>query len=168
MTLNCDPQLHVQSMLWALDRTGLTTLLWPNAWTVENFRAITPGPDAPLVPSLPIPYLKTPGINSCPSEYWEAVAIEVNAALLLVSAGYKFDVMMNGYQAKKGEDNWQEQCRQNSDMTQPGHYYGGTVDPFELLFMKTSRHSEALDAQIERLSLWTNEMGYSSFDHCKA
>ena len=168
MTLNCDPQLHVQSMIWALDRTGLTTLLWPNSWTIENFRALTWAPDHELEPTLPIPYLKHPGINSCPAEYWEAVAIEINAALLLVAAGYKFDVMMNAYSAKKTHENWQEECRVNSDMLQGGHYYGGNVNAFELLFMKTNRHSASLDEELDRLTAWTDDVGYSSFDHCKA
>ncbi|KAH8594130.1 hypothetical protein B0O99DRAFT_514685 [Bisporella sp. PMI_857] len=168
MSMSCDPVMHVQSMIWALDRVGLETLIWPNAWTIENFRAISWPADHELDPTLPIPYLATPGIHSCPSQYWEAVSIEIHAALLIMAAGYKFDVMMEAYSAKKIHEGWEEECHKNSDMLQGGHYYGGNVNAFELLFMKTNRHSEALDEELDRLTSWVDELGYSSWDHCKA
>ncbi|TVY42963.1 hypothetical protein LSUB1_G001270, partial [Lachnellula subtilissima] len=39
MTANCVPSFHIQSMIWATDILGLSTLLFPNEATLKKLRA---------------------------------------------------------------------------------------------------------------------------------
>ena len=159
MTLGCRPLAHVQSMIWATDRIGLETLLFPSATLVEKFKSELPPHDS----SHPVPPWESPGINFCPHEYWKAVAAEVYATPLLRSAGYKIDVMMTAYHSIP---NYEVACRQwmDGDMLSKGHYYGMDLHPFDAIFAKTNRGNDPIT--LEKMTTWTDERRYSSYDYC--
>jgi hypothetical protein len=157
MTINCDPQFHLQSMIWATDIIGIETLLYPSEATIKAFRAASP----PRPPGFVLPELEIVGINSCPHDHYQAIAVEVSATLLLQSAGYKVDTMMTAYHAS---EKYAEECFPVGDVLYNEHYYGTNVHPYELIFMKTGRGIDP--AGLPRWTNWTDGIGYSSYDHC--
>ncbi|PMD14811.1 hypothetical protein NA56DRAFT_734646 [Hyaloscypha hepaticicola] len=88
MTANCWPTFHVQSMIWATDSIGLSTLLFPPQHALD------------YLDQNPIPYrysntIHQPlGINACFHTWDSAVASEVYATSVIKAAGYKVDVLM--------------------------------------------------------------------------
>jgi hypothetical protein len=161
--MNCQPWLppHVQSMIWAMDRTGLEILLFPSAQLIEKLKPTLP----PHSDKSPVPAMEIPGIDSCPEEYWKAVAIEVYATPLIRAAGYEVDVLMLAFHGNDASvDEYEKQCFGNGDVLFPGGYYGTDLHPFDTLFAKTNRGTGEL--VLERLTKWTDARGYSSYDHC--
>jgi hypothetical protein len=158
LTIHCHILLHIQSQLLATDRIGLETLLFPSPTVIENFRAAVP----PHNPKSKIPAVAIPGINSCPHNYWDAVAIEVHVAALIKAAGYKIDVMMMAFH---GIEDFEKACWRNGDPQKRGHYFNIELNPYELVFTKANRNIYPL--QLERYTSWANGKNYSSYDYCK-
>ena len=157
--MNCNIRNHIQSMIWAYDRTTIELLLFPSADLVKKYKEIL-GPYV-LDPVTPVPAMTAPGINSCPHEYWDAVAIEVYATGLIQAAGYKVDAMMYAFHSSK---NYQQECKQNGDVLVHGRYYGMDLHPYDTVFAKTNRGIGPW--VLERLTDWTDGNGYTSYDHC--
>ncbi|CAG8960505.1 hypothetical protein HYFRA_00008225 [Hymenoscyphus fraxineus] len=160
MTFNCHPNNHVQSMIWATDRVGMEILLFPTEAQIEATRASLP----PHNPDEPVPPFTAPGINSCPHQYWDAVAVEVYSTPLIKAAGYDVDVIMTAFHKN---DRYQEECFRNvdyKDTLYEGTYFGTTIHPYDTVFAKANRGTNAL--VLERLSEWIDGSGYSSYDHC--
>jgi hypothetical protein len=159
--MNCRPVHHIQSMIWATDRIGLETLLFPSPELIEKFKESLPVKD----PASPVPAMETPGINSCPHEYWKAVAIEVYATPLIKAAGYKVDAMMTAFHSATREE-YEKQCVGNydGDVLSNEHYYGISLHPYDTIFAKTNRGNDPLT--LERMTDWVRGMNYSSYDHC--
>ncbi|KAL5351795.1 hypothetical protein ACLOAV_003656 [Pseudogymnoascus australis] len=145
MTGNCQPIFHVQSMIWATDRTGIQLLLHP-----------------PADPKLPADKQEV-GINSCFHTWDTAVHAEVYATQIILSAGYEASVMMSAFHAKK---TFVQECDKggNGDALWNGKYYGTNVHPYETVFMKSNRDIDPI--LMTRLTEWTDGGGYSSYDHC--
>lgn len=168
-------------MLWAIDRAGLETLLFPSEELVEYFSDALPAHD----PNGRVPEMSSPGINSCPHEYWKAVAIEVYATPLIKAAGYKVDAMMSAYRGfgealARGEEidiggkedeqlrtgsGYESICAETRDPLWEGSYWGTTIHPFDTVFAKTNRDNNA--RILENLSRWTAGRNYSSYDVCR-
>ncbi|KFY49657.1 hypothetical protein V495_00553 [Pseudogymnoascus sp. VKM F-4514 (FW-929)] len=145
MTGNCQPIFHVQSMIWATDRTGIELLLHP-----------------PADPKLPADKQEV-GINSCFHTWETAVHAEVYATQIILAAGYEASVMMSAFHAKK---TFVQDCDKggNGDALWNGKYYGTNVHPYETVFMKSNRDIDPI--LMTRLTEWTDGSGYSSYDHC--
>ncbi|PBP28305.1 hypothetical protein BUE80_DR000830 [Diplocarpon rosae] len=158
MSMNCSPRIHVQSMIWATDRVGMEILLFPSASLVEKYKKILGDRD-----HYPVPKMKVAGINSCPHEYWDAVAIEVYATGLMKAAGYKVDPMMMAYHSS---EKYEVECAQTDDLQGHEKYYGMDMHPYDTIFVKTNRGLDPL--VLERLTNWTDQWGYTSYDTCKA
>ncbi|KAG4433523.1 hypothetical protein IFR05_011006 [Cadophora sp. M221] len=159
MTMNCNIHNHIQSMIWAYDRTTIEILLFPSAPLVKKYKEIL-GPYV-LDPVTPVPAMTAPGINSCPHEYWDAVAIEVYATGLIQAAGYKVDAMMFAFHSSA---KYQETCQENGDVLVHERYYGMDLHPYDTVFAKTNRGIGPL--VLERLTDWTDGNGYTSYDRC--
>jgi len=164
MTMNCMFQNHIQSMLWALDRPGLEALLFPTNESVVALEALLA--KRPMPENSPVPPMKTPGINSCPHEYWEAVAIEVYATSMIRASGYEVSAMMSAYHSQS-QDEYEAICEMNGDVYWPpeGGYWGMDIHPFDTLFAKTNRGIAPKVLQL--LTEWMDGDGYSSYDFCK-
>ena len=159
MTLACRPNSHVQSMIWALDRISLEILLFPSDELIEKFRDELPPHDF----NTPVQEIEKPGINSCPHDYWSAVALEVFATPLIRSAGYEVDVLMAAYHSIP---DYEEACRDwlDGDVLYHEHYYGMDLHPFDSVFTKTNRGSDPL--VLAKMTEWTDQRNYSSYDFC--
>ena len=161
--MNCEYQNHIQSMLWATDRTGLEALLFPTNATITalNDRLAA----RPLPENSRVPPMKWPGINSCPHEYWDAVAIEVYATSTIRAAGYEVSAMMSAYHGQSRED-YENTCVQTGDVYWPAEngYWGTDIHPFDTLFAKTNRG--VAPTTLEKLTEWMDGRGYSSYDFC--
>jgi hypothetical protein len=150
-------------MIWATDRIGLEILLFPSQQLIQAFNASLP----PHNDAGPVPAMETPGINSCPHEYWKAVAIEVYSTPLIRAAGYEVDAMMAAFHGnEKGTEGYEKECLATGDVLFPGAYYGMNLHPFDTIFTKTNRGNDPL--VLQRLTDWTKGRGYSSYDHCHA
>jgi hypothetical protein len=148
-------------MIWATDRIGLETLLFPSAELIEKFNATLP----PHNEASPVPAMESPGINSCPHEYWKAVAIEVYSTPLIRAAAYEVDVIMSAFHGnEEGIAGYEEKCFESGDVLFPGSYYGMDLHPFDTVFAKTNRGTGEL--VLEHLTQWTKARKYSSYDHC--
>lgn len=182
--MNCQsPVPHIQSMFWALDRVGLETLLFPSEELVKKFTSEIP----PHETNDPVPEMWSAGINSCPHEYWKAVAVEVYSTLLLQAAGFEVDAMMAAYHGfgdalARGEKvdlgggpvakgtwrtgtGYESICKESLDPLLEKQYWGITIHPFDTVFTKTNRGAN-VDI-LERLTQWTEGRGYSSYDVCR-
>ncbi|KAI9056223.1 hypothetical protein LZ554_001151 [Drepanopeziza brunnea f. sp. 'monogermtubi'] len=157
MTMNCAPRIHVQSMIWATDRVGLEVLLFPSEALKAKYLEVLGDRD-----HKPVPKMKVPGINSCPHEYWDAVAIEVYATGLLQTAGYKVDPIMMAYHSSK---HYEQECVTTHDLQGHGRYYGMDIHPYDTIFVKTNRGNDP--HVLKMLTEWTDQWGYTSFDACK-
>lgn len=161
MTGNCWPTFHIQSMIWATDIIGLTTLLFPPA---EAIAKLSTEPlllaSADVKRPIPAPF---PGINSCFHTWGSAVAAEVGSSAIIKAAGYKLDVMMSAYHSSP---TYEEDCdsSENGDVLFDKKYFGTNVHPFETVFIKTNRDIDPIG--LIRLTEWTKGRKYSSYDFC--
>lgn len=146
-------------MIWATDVVGMETLLFPSEETIAKFNAEMPEHD----PNSPIPPLTQPGINWCPEHYWDAVAVEVHSTALIQAAGYQVDAMEAAFHTGPG---FEKACWQNGNVLSDKHYFDINIQPYELIFIKANRDIDP--TEIERYTDWTDQMGYSSYEHCKA
>ncbi|PQE22249.1 Asparagine synthetase protein [Rutstroemia sp. NJR-2017a WRK4] len=182
MTANCQPAMHVQSMIWATDLTGMETLLYPTKSTIQNlpelpYFRITGPQDAPEE-------LHPPGINSCFHSRNAAVNAEIRAASLMKAAGYESDAMMSAFhgygiahdsrlnpQEPKGADTRKSYLERWCDLVNTGDvlwngaYFGTNVHPFEMIFAKS--HRDIDNIALERLTSWMDGSGFSSYKYCK-
>jgi hypothetical protein len=158
MTVNCEgPVPHIQSMIWATDRVGIETLLFPTDDQIAGLKTSLES----MKPDTPVPEMETPGINSCPSEYWKAVAVEVYASPLIEAAGYKIDAMMTAFHANP---NYEAECADIADVLYEDKYFGINLHPYDSIFAKANRGTNAETLRI--YTEWMDESKYSSYDHC--
>lgn len=166
MTANCWPSLHIQSMIWATDITGLSILLFPPTAIVQSLSenpTYDPLTETETGVKLPPHYS---GINSCFHTWGSAVAAEIGSSALIRAAGYKLDVMMAAYHAAQNYEDICDKTRDGGDVLWDGAYFGTNVHPFETVFMKSNRDVDPVT--IDRLTQWTMARGYSSYEFCKA
>ena len=164
MTANCWPSFHVQSMIWATDIIGVSTLLFPPEDAIAELKkSPTWDPESETFSdTLPASH---PGINACFHTWHTAVASEIGSSALIKAAGYKLDVMMSAYHSS---GDYEETCNnsENGDVLWEKKYYGTNVHPYETIFLKSNRDIDP--AGLERLTDWTNGRGYNSYQFCGA
>jgi hypothetical protein len=142
MTVNCWPEPHVQSMIWATDSVGIQHLLFPQITSAHPNRR---------------------GINQCFDDWQTAVGAEISATGIIRDAGYKVDVMMTLFHAF---EDYVGSCDSsvNGDFLWDKRYHGTNIHPYETIFLKTNRGIDPV--LIERLTNWHNKGNYSSWERC--
>jgi hypothetical protein len=173
MTANCWPTFHIQSMIWATDLAGLTTLLFPPTPALDYLSShpiiLPPPKNKEDLPSSPSPETnrvhQAPGINGCFHTWDSAVAAEISSTALMRAAGFKVDAMMNAYQGMQEYRDGQT-CEENKDVLFDGEYFGSNVGVFETIFMKSNRDVDPVG--LEKQSEWVKGRKYSSYDYCHA
>lgn len=155
-------------MIWATDRIGIETLLYPSDKAVTQLKAN-------LKVQLPkglghFGRLGHAGINSCPRGHKQAVVLEIMGAPLIRAAGFQAEALMSAYHGIKDYDVF---CRtaaakkeglHGGDTLHPGNYWGMDIHPFDTVFAKT--HRDIAPKVLQKLTEWTDTRGYSSYDYC--
>ncbi|KAL2075864.1 hypothetical protein VTL71DRAFT_807 [Oculimacula yallundae] len=153
ITANCWPTFHIQSMIWATDIIGITTLLFPPRrallyLTANPVHLPLKNKARALAPSI------TFGINGCFSTYSAAIAAEITSTSLILASGYKVDAMMLAYHGLPTYHEEQKTCENNKDVFWKDDYFGIDVHPFETVFMKSNRDVSPLVLERGQLSTW--------------
>ncbi|CZR55863.1 uncharacterized protein PAC_05751 [Phialocephala subalpina] len=169
ITINCWPTPHVQSMLWATDRTGMSLLLQPpkssprhDGWMEVLFAhpAQFPRPEG---------YIRgdsewvEPGLNKCFQNRQQAVEAEIAATGIIFGAHKKVDVMLMKFQT---DPDYNAHCSRLGawDPQSNGGYDGANYHMFETMFIKTNR---GIDARLLALQTgWMDRSQFSSYDYC--
>ncbi|KAI1505282.1 hypothetical protein F5X99DRAFT_368890 [Biscogniauxia marginata] len=123
MAVNCAPQAHVQSMIWATDDVGMDILLdppasasTPDAWGTVN---------------------DTVAFGGCYTEFNKAIHAEIGATAAIRNAGYAISAMMSAFQGME----YIEQCDKHPvDLLFNGNYFGTNIHPYETMFIKANRN----------------------------
>lgn len=158
-------------MVWATDSEGLSLLLHPpptsprhDEWMETLFSHADDFPrPAGYKPSSPT--WVEQGLSQCFADRQEAVQGEIAATGIILGAGKKVDTLLTQYQTSQ-EHNLTAFCEPLGawDPQSPRNYGGGSIHPFETMFIKTNR---GLSPKfIESLSEWTDQMDYCSYSHC--
>ncbi|KAM7197425.1 hypothetical protein V8F20_006570 [Naviculisporaceae sp. PSN 640] len=152
MTLNCKPRPHVQSMIFATDKIGISLMVDP-----EKARAASVddqfGNSTDLV-----------AFTGCYSGYKEAVHAEIGTTGVIQAAGYKVDVLMTAMHAEKTPE---EFCMANpdaGDLLFNGRYFGSNVHPYETVFIKANRDVDT--KLLDKMTEWHLKMEGNSYDTC--
>jgi hypothetical protein len=105
------------------------------------------------------------GLSQCFANRQAAVQGEIAATGIIVGAGKKVDTLLTAYQTSE-QHNATSFCEPLGawDPMHEGSYGGGSVHPFETVFIKTNRGLSP--ALIDSLTDWTDQMGYSSYSQC--
>lgn len=181
MTANCEPEFHIQSMIWATDLDGIKTLLFPPQDVVEK---LPPRPMYAIKGELNKSEVHPPGINSCFRSFNAAINAEIGVTSLMRTAGYGVEAIMSafhGVDTGDKEDSTDEKQEQSSDLTSEyerfckskgtgdllydGGYFGINIHPFETIFMKTNRNIGPV--ALDHLTNWMKGSGFNSYDNCK-
>lgn len=158
-------------MVWATDREGLSLLLHPpptsprhDQWMETLFSHADDFPrPADYQPSGSDWVEK--GLSQCFANRQEAVQGEIAATGIILGAGKKVDTLLARYQTSQAH-NITAFCEPLGawDPQSEGNYGGGSIHPFETMFLKTNR---GLSPQlVESLTEWTEQMHYSSYSQC--
>lgn len=152
MTLNCKPRPHVQSMILATDKIGMSMMLDPEkarAASVDDEFGKSTDPVA---------------FAGCYAGYKEAVHAEIGTTSVIQAAGYKVDVLMTAMHSEKTPE---EFCRANpdaGDLLFNGRYFGSNVHPYETVFIKANRDVDT--KLLDKMTEWHLKMGGNSYDSC--
>ncbi|CAK7201565.1 hypothetical protein SEUCBS139899_004271 [Sporothrix eucalyptigena] len=106
------------------------------------------------------------GLSPCYLERSKAVHGEIGVTGLIRSKGYEVDVMMTAFSADDN-DTLVDYCassRRTADPLVEGHYFGASVHPYEMVFIKSNRNA-AKDALRVLTSLHLGQH-WSSWDSC--
>ncbi|ROW06020.1 hypothetical protein VMCG_04633 [Cytospora schulzeri] len=124
-TLNCLPRTHLQSMLLATDEIGMSILLDPKlalSASVEDYYGTSEDPV---------------GFSSCFATMKKAVHAEIGITSLILSQGFKVDVMMTAPYSAPSFDEFCDSIGRPDDFLYNGHYLGTNTHPYE-----TWKHDE--------------------------
>ncbi|KAK7908290.1 hypothetical protein PG985_015593 [Apiospora marii] len=151
MTVNCGPQYHIQSMIFATDRVGMELMLYPppGSSRPDNY-----GDEHDLV-----------ALQGCYSEMSKAIHGEVGTTGVIRGAGYEVEALMSAF--TKSRRNYADECAEHpvADVLYDHQYYGSNVHPYETIFMKANRDIDPV--LIYDLSDWhVNGAFPNSWDMC--
>jgi len=159
--MNCWPNPHVQSMIWATDSIGIDLLLHPppsmtssDEWNqrLPHISGWSETVDSTIL-----------GLNGCFESYYTAVLTEVGATSIIRNAGYEVDIMLTRFHSIS---HYMEKCdpTKNEDVLRDKGYGGINVHPYETIFMKTNRGIDPL--MLDTLSNWIDASNYTSQNVC--
>jgi hypothetical protein len=160
-------------MVWATDSEGLSLLLHPpptsprhDEWMETLFSHADDFPrPADYKPSGADPDWAEKGMAQCFPSRQDAVEGEIAATGIILAAGKKVDTLLAMYQTSRAHDVTAFCAPLGAyDPQAEGNYGGGSIHPFETLFIKTNRGLSP--GLIVSLTDWTDRMGYSSFEQC--
>lgn len=122
MTANCNPQFHIQSMIWATDAIGMELLLYPQAKPqrrrrqrrrrrddesggAETEEGVETGAEEEVDTDTDTPATAVePGggvaLQGCYNERDRAIGAEVGTTAMIRAAGYEVDAMMAAFHKK--------------------------------------------------------------------
>lgn len=131
-------------MIWATDRVGIETLLFPNP--SENYTFST-----------------RKGISQCHSTMSSAIEGEISASLIMQDAGYKIDALMTIYHS---HEDFLGYCKESGDgdFLFNNTYNGTNVQPYETIFTKADPGIDPI--LLEKLTAWHAKGKYSSWERC--
>ncbi|KAM0526559.1 hypothetical protein ACHAPW_002303 [Verticillium nonalfalfae] len=128
MTLNCQPRMHIQSMIMATDKIGMYNLLDPilaaSASVADQFGTA----DDPI------------GLSGCYPDWNAAVHAEVGTTSLITSAGYEVDALMTALHSERSAEEYCKAHPDSGDLLWDKKYFGGNIHPYETVFAKTNRN----------------------------
>ncbi|KAH8900804.1 hypothetical protein GQ53DRAFT_130926 [Thozetella sp. PMI_491] len=153
-TINCWPRPHLQSQMLATDDVGMSILLDPSLATSLQQEDKWGGKDDPV------------GLTACFQNRNQAVHSEIGITGLITSQGYGVDVTLSAFDV--GSENLTTYCtgeKSEADPLVQGSYFGGSIHPYEVVFMKTNRH--ITEATMDIMTKWHLERSWSSWDACK-
>ncbi|KAL0939749.1 uncharacterized protein CTRU02_206359 [Colletotrichum truncatum] len=152
MTLNCQPRLHVQSMIFATDDIGMGILLDPTIATSASEDDPFGSKDAPV------------GLSGCYADWNAAVHAEVGTTGLIMKSGYDVDVMMTSMHPDGDVKKYCKAHPDSGDVLWDKKYFGSNVHPYETIFIKANRD---VDPQLmSSMTDWHLRMNVTSFDTC--
>ena len=102
------------------------------------------------------------GIDACPADMGQAVAIETKLTQLVKARGYEVVAMM-AESWSLPDHSYIDDCV-NGDVTVPLGYEGVNLHPYETMFVKTKRGADVLT--LELLTKWHDQSNYTSYDVC--
>ncbi|CAD6440023.1 16725300-4642-46ba-b890-d2acf0ccf584 [Sclerotinia trifoliorum] len=94
MTANCEPEFHIQSMIWATDSKGIETLLFPSK---DVLAKLPPQPMHAIKGPFNASEKYTPGINNCFRSFNGAINAEIGVTALMRTAGYGVEAIMSAF-----------------------------------------------------------------------
>lgn len=138
MTINCGPQYHIQSMIFATDSVGMELMLYP-----------------PPGSSHPDPYgdeHDMVALQGCYTTMQKAIHGEVGTTGVIRQAGYEVEALMSAF--TKSQRNYADECAEHpvADVLYDHQYYGSNIHPYETIFMKANRDIDPV--LINDLSDW--------------
>ncbi|KAM0280999.1 hypothetical protein ACHAQH_003728 [Verticillium albo-atrum] len=152
MTLNCQPKMHVQSMILATDQIGMYTLLDPalaaSASVADQFGTA----DDPV------------GLSGCYHDWNAAVHAEVGTTSLITQAGYEVDALMAALHSERSAEEYCKAHPDSGDVLWDKKYFGGNVHPYETVFVKTNRNVDKEFMAV--LTEWHLRQEINSFATC--
>ncbi|KAK8081832.1 hypothetical protein PG996_000613 [Apiospora saccharicola] len=151
MTVNCGPQYHIQSMIFATDRVGMELMLYP---PVGSSRPDDYGDEHDLV-----------ALQGCYPSMSKAIHGEVGTTGVVRGAGYEVEALMSAF--TKSRRNYADECAEHpvADLLYDHQYYGSNLHPYETIFMKANRDIDPV--LINDLSDWhVNGAFPNSWDMC--
>ncbi|KAK8056533.1 hypothetical protein PG993_001760 [Apiospora rasikravindrae] len=151
MTVNCGPQYHIQSMIFATDRVGMELMLYPPP---GSSRPDDYGDENDMV-----------ALQGCYAEMSKAIHGEVGTTGVIRNAGYEVEALMSAF--TKSHRNYADECAEHpvADVLYDHQYYGSNLHPYETIFMKANRDIDPV--LINDLSDWhVNGAFPNSWDMC--
>ena len=126
-TINCEPAPHVQSYLWALNPDTFDFLL------------------------------KNTSVFACHATKDDTISnAEIVASRAILKLGYGIDSLMTKYQGVDFRFNVDKQCADRLNPTINKGVNGITLDPYEVVFVKTKFAATKHDDNFERLRIYEN------------
>ncbi|WYZ34071.1 hypothetical protein EsH8_I_000347 [Colletotrichum jinshuiense] len=152
MTLNCQPRLHVQSMIFATDDVGMGILLDPELATTASEEDRYGSKDSPV------------GLSGCYADWNAAVHAEVGTTGLIMNAGYKVEAMMTALHSEDGAEEYCKAHADSGDLLWDKKYFGSNIHPYETIFIKANRDVDP--SLMSSMTDWHLRMKTNSFDVC--
>ncbi|KAK7754215.1 hypothetical protein SLS62_003792 [Diatrype stigma] len=169
MTANCNPQFHIQSMIWATDAIGMGLLLYPQKQEQKQQqrrrrrRRSDDDDGSDEIDEIEEEETETdadtdsdshqavePGsgvaLQGCYNERDRAIGAEVGTTAMIRGAGYEVDAMMAAFHKGDASHGYAAGCGvavteggSAGDVLFNGAYFGANVHPYETVFMKANR-----------------------------
>ncbi|EQB47821.1 hypothetical protein CGLO_13006 [Colletotrichum gloeosporioides Cg-14] len=107
------------------------------------------------------------GLSGCYNEHGQAVHAEIGSTSIITKAGYKADALLTSFHKDADPDTYCGSVMPDiKDTLREGAYFGFSVHPFETIFVKTNRGISP--SLVTAFTQWSGDMGYSSYERCKA
>ncbi|KAG4034388.1 hypothetical protein MFRU_003g03540 [Monilinia fructicola] len=141
MTANCEPEFHIQSMIWATDLVGIKTLLFPPK---DVLAKLPPRPMYAIKGAFNKSEIHPPGINSCFRSFNAAINAEIGVTSLMRTAGYGVEAIMSAFH---GVDTGDKEVSKSEEGDHHQHKHGSGDHSTEI---EDPTQSSELTSEYER------------------